>query len=405
VLLSAFLIALGALSTAIVLVLWARDRQTLVGEVARLEAERNGAARAVDEQRLALATTQGQLREAFAALSRSALEENRGDFVRHAKLLLDPMQATLVRVQTQLAEVDKARQGSFQAVSTQLDLLDRAQGQLRAATEGLSRSLGSPNVRGMWGEIQLRRIVELAGMLDQCDFMEKEAAISENGGRQVPDLIIKLPGHATIVVDAKVPIDAYRLAANADTPASREQHLATHTRQVREHIRALGAKEYWKQFQPSPNFVVMFLPLDPLFQAAFERDGSLFDLAAKHRVIPATPMTLLGLLKAVDAGWKQEQLAKNAEEIQQLGRELYERLSTMTEHLEGVGRNLRQAGDSYDKLIGSLEQKVLPAARRFKDLGVASTKDLELVEPLRLVVRSVAKPELIARVTAEEEIG
>lgn len=403
--LTTLLLALGALATATVLVLWARDRQSLVSQVARLEAERDAATRAADDQRSTLASTQTQLRDAFAALSHTALKENRQEFMEHAGSLLNPVRDTLLRVQSHLAEVDKAREGSFQAVATQLTMLERAQSQLRSATEGLSRSLGSPNVRGTWGEIQLRRIVELAGMLDQCDFFEKEVATSDSGGRQVPDLIIKLPGHATIVVDAKVPIDAYRSAANATTDAARDQHLNHHTRQVRDHIRALGAKEYWKQFQPSPNFVVMFLPLDPLFQAAFERDGSLFDFAATHRVIPATPMTLLGLLRAVDAGWKQEQLAENAEEIRQLGRELYERLATMTDHLDSVGRNLKQAGGSFDKLIGSLEQNVLPSARRFKDLGVASAKELESVEPLRLVVRSVAKPELLPRAAGDDDAG
>jgi DNA recombination protein RmuC len=231
-------------------------------------------------------------------------------------------------------------------------------------------------------------------MLHQCDFLEKESVTAEGGSRQTPDLVIKLPGNTSIVVDSKVPIDAYLDAMNARDEGPRLTALAAHARQVREHIRSLGAKEYWKQFQPAPEFVVMFLPLEPLLGAAFEQDGSLLDQAASLRVIPATPMTLLALLKAVSYGWKQQQLATNAEEIQLLGRELYERLATMVGHLESVGTNIKQAADSYDRFIGSLEQKVLPGARRFKELGVSTTKELEIPDPLNLVVRRVKKDEL-----------
>jgi DNA recombination protein RmuC len=287
-------------------------------------------------------------------------------------------------------------------VVSELTLLRDAQAALRTSADGLARSLGSPNIRGTWGEIQLRRIVELSGMLAQCDFEEKASAASEAGFRQTPDLVVRLPGGATIVVDAKVPIQAYRAAVNARTDADREELLGAHTRQVREHMKSLGAKEYWKQFQPAPHFVVMFLPLEPLFAAAFERDDSLFDLAASLRVIPATPMTLLALLKGVAHGWRQQEIATNAEEVQQIGRQLYERLAVMVEHLESVGKNLRQAAQSYDNFVGSLETKVLPSARRFKDLGVATTREIEIVEPLRLDVRNVNKPELTGRTEGDD---
>ena len=282
-------------------------------------------------------------------------------------------------------------------MASELNLLRGAQEQLRASADGLSRSLGSPNVRGAWGEIQLRRIVELAGMLAQCDFEEKVSAASETGSRQTPDLVVRLPGDATIVIDAKVPIQAYRTAVNAKDDATRVEALDAHARQFRDHLRSLGAKEYWKQFQPAPHFVVMFLPLEPLLGAAFERDDTLFEQAASLRVIVATPMTLLALLKTVAYGWRQQEIATNAEEIQMLGRQLYERLASMVEHLDSVGRNLKQAAQSYDGLVGSLESKVLPGARRFKELGVTSTKELEIVEPLRLEVRTVVKPELTGR--------
>jgi DNA recombination protein RmuC len=335
-----------------------------------------------------------QLRESFAAMSREALKENRTDFLQNAGDLLHPVKETLARVQSQLAEVDKAREGSHRAVVSELRSLGHAQEQLRAAADGLSQSLRSPNVRGRWGEVQLRRVVELAGMLEHCDFVEKPTAIDEGGSRQSPDLVVYLPGETSIVIDSKVPIDAYLAATNAKTDVERADLMVAHTRQVKDHIRTLGAKEYWRQFQPAPEFVVMFLPLEPLLGAAFEQDGALLDQAASLRVIPATPMTLLALLKAVSYGWKQQILAHNAEEIQLIGRELYERLSTMVEHLGGVGKNIKQAADSYDRFIGSLETKVLPGARRFKDLGVRSSRDIEMPDPLSLTVRRVSKAEL-----------
>jgi DNA recombination protein RmuC len=373
-------LVVGAAVTAVAFLI---ARQTLVADRARLAAELAAALSA-----------QAQLKDSFAALSQEALRDNRQDFLQNAEQLLGPVRETLGRVQTQLAEVDKHREGSYRAVSSQLGQLATTQEQLRRATDGLQSSLRSPNVRGKWGEIQLKRIVELAGMLEQCDFVEKATVTSEQGGRQTPDLIVRLPGNTSIVVDAKVPIDAYLAATNAKSEAERQDLMVAHARQVREHIRTLGAKEYWRQFQPSPEFVVMFLPLEPLLSAAFEHDGTLLEQAASLRVIPATPMTLLALLRAVSYGWSQQQIAKNAEEIQALGRELYDRLATMTEHLEGVGRSIKQAADGYDRFIGSLETKVLPGARRFKELGVTSTKEVGDPEPLNLSVRRVRKNEL-----------
>jgi DNA recombination protein RmuC len=268
---------------------------------------------------------------------------------------------------------------------------------LRVAAEDLTRSLRSPNVRGRWGEHQLRRIVELAGMVEQCDFVEKESMTSAENGRQTPDLIVKLPGDANIVVDAKVPIDAYLSATNATSDNERQRLLVAHARQVRDHVRALGQKDYTRQFQPAPDFVIMFLPLEPLMSAAFEQDADLFDYAAGLRVIPATPLTLLALLRTIASGWRQQQVTRNAEEIQQIGRELYERLAKMVEHLEDVGRHLSEAGESYNSFVGSLEHKVLPGARRFKELGVSSSKDVPQPEPVRLTLRAVTKEELTSR--------
>ncbi len=392
----ALLVGAG-LGAALVLVLSLWSRQHLVRDLGRLTAERDAALRAVDEERARLIDTQTQVRDTFTALSRDALKDNRSDFLQTAGALLAPVRETLDKVQAQLVEVDKAREGTLQAVTSQLRALSTAQEHLRAATEGLTRSLRSPNVRGKWGEIQLRRILELAGMLQHCDFVEKETATTGEGARQTPDLVVRLPGGSNIVVDSKVPIDAYLSASDARSETERQTLLAQHARQVREHVRLLGGKEYWRQFEPSPEFVVMFLPLEPLLSAAFEQDGTLLEQAAALRVIPATPMTLLALLKAVAYGWQQQAVAKNAEEIQGLGRDLYDRLATMVDHLESVGRHIKLAADGYDRFVGSLEQKVLPAARRFRDLGVSVTKPIETPDSLNLTPRRVKKEELTTR--------
>jgi DNA recombination protein RmuC len=389
---------LGALAGAAVVLVYAlRDRQRFVTAATRAEAERDMALRALDDQRRALSDTQLQLRDAFAALSRAALKENRSEFLQHAGDLFQSVRDGLERVQARLADVDRAREGSQQAVTSQIGMLSQMQEQLRATTETLSRSLRSPNIRGRWSEIQLRRIVELAGMLEHCDFVEKATVQTTDGSRQTPDLVVRLPGGASIVVDAKAPLTAYLDAAAATTDAARQELLAAHARQLRDHVKALGQTDYARAFQPAPDFVVMFLPAEPLLATAFEHDAGLFEFAADARVIPATPLTLLALLRTVAGGWRQERLAQNAEEIQQLGRDLYDRLTKLVEHLDDVGGHLEQAADSYNRLVGSLEAKVLPAARRFKDLGVASPKALGAPDLLDVAARRVAHEELVER--------
>lgn len=391
----AFLSGLAVGAAAIALA-WLWSRQALVSRLARLEAERDAAIRAQSDQLTLVTRTQEELRDAFAALSHDVVVDTRTEFLQSADALFGPVRQTLQRVESHLTDVDRAREGTHQALAAELRSVASAQQQLRTATDGLTSALRSPNVRGRWGEVQLRRIVELAGMLHQCDFTEKVSITAKDGQRQTPDMVVHLPGGASIVVDAKVPIDAYLTAVNARTDEERSALVAQHTRQVRDHIRTLGAKEYWRQFDPSPEFVIMFLPLEPLMSTAFEYDGTLLDQAAALRVIPATPLTLLALLKAVAYGWQQHAVLTNATEIQNLGRELYERLAVMVEHLEGVGRNIKLAADSYDKFVGSLEQKVVPSARRFKDLGVPATKTIEVPDQLSLSLRKVLKEELTA---------
>jgi DNA recombination protein RmuC len=380
-------LVLGALAAT---VYWLTRRRALETSQARLEAELAAARQSLDDQRGALV----QAREAFAALSKDALRENRADFLQNADALLKPVRETLDKVQTQLGAVDLRREHSYGAVTRQLESLAQTQTDLRRETEQLSRALRSPNQRGRWGEVQLRKVVELAGMLQHCDFTEKTTVSNDDRGRQTPDLVITLPGGACIVVDSKVPIDAYLRAVEAADDPSRGQHLDAHAKQVREHVKALGAKEYFRQFDAAPELVVMFMPLEPLLASAFERDATLLETAARNNIVLATPMTLLALLRTIAYGWQQQTLAENAEQIREIGRDLYERLAVLVGHLERVGANIRQAGDAYDQFVGSLEQKVLPAARRFKELGVSTTKTVEAPDLLKLAPRRVTKSEL-----------
>lgn len=401
-----FLILGVALGAAAASVWFLINRQRLVSDLARINAELELSRRTAAEQeaqRTAVSDAQARLRDSFAALSQDALRENRADFVQRTESLLQPLRETLDKVQLQVMAADRDRAGSYEAVRSQLSGLVTSQEQLRQTTERLSQALRSPNTRGRWGEVQLRRIVEMSGMLEHCDFEEQPQATTESGARQTPDMIVRLPGNACIVIDSKVPIDAYLRASQARDESERDTQLVAHARQVRDHVRSLGSKQYWTQFQPAPEFVVMFLPIEPLLAAAFERDATLMEFASTMRVVPATPMSLMAVLRAVSYGWKQQQLAVNAEEIQQLGRDLYDRLATMVDHLDKVGNSIKQAADSHDKLIGSLEQKVLPSARRFKELGVSSTKEIEVPDPLHLAMRRVQKVELTPLLDLEEE--
>lgn len=381
--------ALGALAAT---VYWLSRHRSAEAARAGLEAELRASRQSIDDQRAALT----QARDAFAALSKDALRENRTEFLENADALLKPVRETLDKVQTQLGDADLRRERSYGAVSRQLESLVQTQTDLRRETEQLSRALRSPNQRGRWGEVQLRKVVELAGMLQHCDFTEKATLTSDDRGRQTPDLLINLPGGATIVVDSKVPIDAYLRAIEAPDDQARAAQLDAHARQVREHVKALGAKEYFRQFERAPELVVMFMPLEPLMSSAFERDETLLETAARHHIVMATPMTLLALLRTIAFGWQQQTLAESAGEIRELGRDLYERLAMLVTHLERVGRNIRQAGDSYDAFVGSLEQNVLPAARRFKELGVNTTKVVDTPDLLKLAPRRVTKAELAA---------
>jgi DNA recombination protein RmuC len=263
------------------------------------------------------------------------------------------------------------------------------QKELQSETGNLVRALRTPNVRGRWGEIQLRRVVEIAGMLPYCDFAEQETIFSESG-RLRPDLVVKLPGGKHVVVDAKTPLQAFLDAFETSDEQARRACLENHARQVRDHINTLSSKKYWEQFDSTPEFVVMFLPGETFFSAALEQDTGLIEHGVLSRVIPASPTTLIALLKAINYGWNQEKLARNAQEISAIGKELHDRLRKLAAHITNVGTNLDRAVDAYNQAVGSLESRVLVSARKFAELGTSVAEDIPEVAPIETTARALS---------------
>lgn len=376
--------------------------QRLSGCEAQLQAERSSAA-----EKLALLETNRQQTEiAFRALSAEALAANNQSFLDLAKTtlgnyqqqargdldnrqqairqLVKPLEESLHKVDDKIAQLEQARSGAYARLDEQLKSLLTSQVKLQSETGNLVRALRTPAVRGRWGEIQLRKVVEMAGMLNYCDFVEQESADS---GRLRPDMLVKLPNGRNIVIDAKAPLQAYLESLEAATDAERSSCLVRHARQIHDHLQKLSAKNYWEQFQPTPEFVVLFLPGETFFSAALAEDPGLIEAGVNQKVLLATPTTLIALLRSVAYGWRQEQLSENATAISQLGRELYDRLATMTSHFSQMGKGLERAVDSYNSGMASLDSRVLISARKFKELGAGSSKELGNAEQIEKAPR------------------
>jgi DNA recombination protein RmuC len=302
--------------------------------------------------------------------------------------IVAPVKETLETLDGQLRAIENVRSAAYGTLSEQVKSLAETQTQLRSETANLVKALRAPIVRGRWGEIQLKRVVELAGMIDHCDFYE-QGSVATDDGRLRPDLIVRLPGAKNIVVDAKAPLQAYLEALEAPTDELRAAKLKEHAAQVRNHTAKLSAKGYWEHLQPTPEFVVLFLPGETFFSAALEQDPSLIEQGVNQRVILATPTTLIALLRAVAYGWRQEQVAENAQQISDLGQELYERIAIMVEHLAVLRSSLNTSVGAFNRTVGAMQERVLPSVRKFKELGIASKKELKEFEPIDSVPREV----------------
>ncbi len=369
----------------------------------------------VEEQKRLLASAEAKLRDAFESLAGRALEKSSEQFLRLAQerlgklqqeavgdlgqrqeaisTLVQPLKHTLEDLQTHLRYLETNRETAYGELRSQVQQLAETNRNLEKETGALLNTLRQPQARGRWGELTLRRVVELAGMSPHCDFVEQESVETPEGRLLRPDLVARLPGGAHVVVDAKVPFNGFEKVALAQTDAERESGLVEHARLVRAHVNQLSSREYWKQFEPSPDFVVMFVPGESFFSAALEKDSALLEDAMAYHVVLASPTSLIAILRAVAYGWRQEQVADSAREISGLGRELFERLVSFIEHMQDIRGGLERANKSFNSAVGSLEGRLLPTARKMKERGIAPASELPEIEPTETSLRALGSPE------------
>ena len=366
--------------------------------------------RMIEERESAFELANAKLTQTFAELSNRSLQANSDAFLKLAEQRLDtqqekakgelnarekavealvkPIRDSLESSQKQIAALEKSRSEAYGGIKNQLEEMQLSQKSLKQETQNLVNALRRPEVRGRWGEITLRRLVELAGMVEHCDFVEQ--VHTETDGKIIrPDMVVRMPDQRELVVDVKTPLDAYLTAAEAPDDAQRQIGLERHAKNVRAHIRMLSSKAYWSQFEKSPEFVILFIPGDQFLSAALNEEPDLIEYALSQQIILATPTSFVALLKAVAYGWRQMALADNAKEIRELAEDLYARLATFVSHMNKVGRQLASSVENYNKAVGSLERSVLPGARKFVELGVHPKKDMEKLESLEPVPRTM----------------
>lgn len=381
--------------------------------------------RKTNHEKLALLTeAQTKFSEVFKILSADALKSNNESFITLAKSqmetfqqsakhdlelrqksideLVKPLKDGLENVDKKIQELDKARTETAATLNEQIKNLVGVQTSLQSETQNLARALRTPGTRGRWGELQLRRVVEMAGMLEHCDFNEQVSVTTESG-RLRPDMTVQLPGNKRVVVDSKVPLEGYLNALETNDEILRQKFLEDHARQVKTHLSKLGEKGYWEQFEQSPEFVILFLPGEPFFGAALEKEPELIEFGVRQKVIIATPTTLIALLRAVAYGWTSERLSENAETISLLGRDLYDKIRVFTNHFAIMGRGIEKTVESYNKAVGSLERNVLTKARKFKELAAANDQEIDLIEPIEVTPRQVIATEATPLIETRDE--
>lgn len=407
-----------------------RELELRLANLASAETERASLAAELEMERKAgaekinlLEQADTRLRESFQSLCAEALRHNNHSFLQLAETslgkihqvssaqleareksiadLVAPIREALEKVDGKIQQVELSRVGSYESLMEQVRAMAQSQKELDGRTKTLVDALRSPVVRGRWGEIQLKRVCEMAGMIDHCDFCEQES-INTADGKLRPDLTVKLPGGKILVVDAKTPLKAYLDAMEAPDDATRDELLRLHAKHVRDHMKNLCQKSYWGQFDETPEFVVMFLPGETFFSAALQHDPGLIEYGVEQKVIPASPTTLIALLRSVAYGWQQDKIAKNAAAISELGRELYERIRAFAGHYDDIRKHLAKTIDSYNKSIGSLERNVLPQARRFRDLGATTAAELSEAGVVDTALRTLDAPDVTVTASVAE---
>jgi DNA recombination protein RmuC len=402
------------LSAAITYFLLQRRVILLREDNARLQAELDGERRSAIEKSLALEQVRENLAGTFSTMASEALKHNSGEFLRLAQEnlkqfhvqaqgelaqrekavenLVKPIREALEKTEKQIQEVEKSRAEAYGSLTKHLESMAEAHRMLQGETRNLVQALRRPEVRGQWGEMTLKRLAELAGMVEHCDFFEQEQVRTEDGSLR-PDMIVRMPDGRDIIVDAKTPLDAYLSAIEAGDDETRRKELERHARKVRERVRELSAKAYWQQFKNTPDFVVLFIPGEQFLSAALELDRKLLEDALSDKVILATPTSFIALLRAVAYGWRQQALAENAEQIRKLGEELYGRVATFTEHLGRLGKSLESSVGHFNKTVGTFDTRVLPSMRRFNEMGISAKKELSEVAQIEVAARDVTADE------------
>jgi DNA recombination protein RmuC len=398
--------AVTALGTYLLL---RRRIRHLERENARLQGEIDVRMQVVEEKE----QLKQQFAQQFSHLSSQALERNNRQFLQLAEQnlkqyqegakaelgkreqaienMVKPIREALEKTEKQIQQVEKDRKEQFGSLSAQLQQTAETQSRLQAETSNLVQALRKPEVRGQWGELTLKRVVELAGMVDHCDFHEQETSRDSEGAASRPDMIVRMPENREIVVDAKTPLYAYVNATQMSDPGERQQEMERFARHVKDKVKELSTKAYWSQFDRSPEFVVLFIPGEQFLGAALDIHPELQEEALRQKVVLATPNNLVALLKTIAFGWRQQAVAENAEKLRQEGTELYNRVVTFTGHLSKVGKNLRQSVESYNQAVGSLEHKLLPGARKFTEMGIQPKKELEDLEQIDVTTRELPK--------------